>query len=219
MKIFLKLIQFSVIALMFSSCAKTEVIEETATTVGHSRITNFPLLSLLGDQYMAVAVGGTFTDPGADATIGGEAVAYTTDGSVDVNTAGVYALTYTAKNSDGFSVSAQRFVAVYDTDAGAAANDFSGTYLRPATGVTNTWTKLAPGVYKVFNPGGSAGQGLIAFIFNPTGTTIFIPEQPTNDGNTTASNSESYTIGNPSTYQMRILNPGYGTAIRTFVKQ
>ncbi len=218
MKIFFRMIQFSVIALFFIGCAKTEKIEMTSTTVGHSRITNFPLLSLLGDDYMTVPVGGTFTDPGANATIGGEPVSYTTEGSVDVSTAGVYSLTYIAKNSDGFSVSATRFVAVYSTDAGAAANDFSGNYRRPATGVVNTWIKLAPGVYKVINPGGAAGQGLIAILFNPTGTTIFIPEQPTNDGNTTSSNSETYTIGAPSTYSMRILNPGYGTAIRSFVK-
>ncbi|HOZ79037.1 MAG TPA: DUF5011 domain-containing protein [Ferruginibacter sp.] len=218
MKIFLKLVQFSVIALFITGCAKTEKIEMTSTSVGHSRITNFPLLSLLGDDYMAVPVGGTFTEPGADATIGGEAVAYTTEGTVDLTTAGVYALTYTAKNADGFSVSATRFVAVYSTDASAAANDFSGNYRRPATGVVNTWVKLAPGVYKVINPGGAPGQGLIAVLFNPTGTTIFIPEQPTNDGNTTASNSETYTVGTPSTYTMRILNPGYGTAIRSFVK-
>ncbi|MGE5108312.1 MAG: hypothetical protein ACM3H8_12250, partial [Sphingobacteriales bacterium] len=110
-------------------------------------------------------------------------------------------------------------VVVYSTDALAAAQDFSGNYLRSATGVTSVWTRIAPGVYSVFNPGGAAGTNLTAILFNPTGNIIFIPSQITNDGNTTSSSNEVYTPGNPTTYQLKILNPGYGTGLRTFIKQ
>src|SRR5437868_13360444 len=96
---------------------------------------------------------------------------------------GVYTLTYTATNSDAFSPTATRTVVVYQTAPDAAAHDLSGTYLRPATGVTSTWTKIAPGVYVVQNPGGAAaGTNLIVVAVNPSGFSIKIPEQIASDG-------------------------------------
>jgi hypothetical protein len=215
-----KLSAFIIIALIFGfvSCKKDE-IHNTDTKVGISDVTFFPTLMLKGDQYMAVPLNGTFTDPGVEAKEGTTTIKYTTTGSVNTTATGVYQLTYSAVNKDGFSASTNRWVAVYSTDASAAANDFSGTYLRAATGVNSFWTKLAPGVYKVDNPGAAAsGAGLSLIVFNPTGLTIHAPSQKTNDGNTSSTSNETYTLS-PAKYSWVFNNPGYGTSSRTFTKQ
>ena len=204
----------------FIGCAKEEDIISTDTTVGHSRLTFFPVLTLKGEEYVAVPKGGTYTEAGATAKEGTADIATTISGSVNTGTAGVYTLTYTAVNKDGFSVSDTRTVAVYSTDATAAANDFSGSYLRAATGVSAIWTKIAPGVYIITNPGGAAtGTSLKVIAFNPTGTTVNIPSQTSSDGNTSSSSTFTYTNGTPPSYTLVFLNPGYGTGVRTFVKQ
>ena len=46
-----------------------------------------------------------------------------------------------------------------------------------------------------------------------------MPPQLTNDGNITTSSDEVYTPGSPAKYVWKIVNPGYGTALRTFTKQ
>jgi hypothetical protein len=204
---------------LLSACNKKDDFNYPEGTVGRSRITYFPILALKGSSVVTIPTGGTYTEAGATAKEGSTDIPYTTSGSVDTNTPGVYTLTYTAVNKDGFSSSVRRTVAVYTTDAGAAAHDLSGNYLRAATGAVATWTKIAPGVYSVLNPGGAVGNGLVAITFNPTGYTFFIPPQVTNDGNTTSSSNEVFTPGPPDSYTIKIINPGFGTGIRSFVKQ
>ena len=187
--------------------------------VGISKITSYPIITLTGNAYLAVPVGGTYTDPGVSAKAGSADVKVVTTGTVDASTVGVYLITYTATNTDGFSATANRYVAVYSTDVTAQANDFSGDYARSTNGSIATWTKIAPGVYTVFNPGGAPGTNLTVIVFNQTGNQIFIPDQIAG-GSPTSSAHESTTPGaTPGTisqYKMEIVNPGYGTSIRTF---
>ncbi|HCN84573.1 MAG TPA: DUF5011 domain-containing protein, partial [Sphingobacteriaceae bacterium] len=159
-----------------------------------------------------------YTEPGVTAKEGTADIVPTISGTVNTNTADVYTLTYTAVNKDGFSASAVRTVIVYSTDAGAAAQDLSGNYARNTNASIATWTKIAPGVYKVFNPGGAPGTNLTVIAINPTGYSIKIPSQISSDGLTTSSASENVS-GMPNSYGWQILNPGYGTAVRTFIKQ
>ncbi|MNR25429.1 hypothetical protein D3C85_1425820 [compost metagenome] len=171
-----------------------------------------------GDKYVAVAKGATYTDAGATAVAGTSTIEVKTTGLPNTATAGVYLITYSATNSDGFAATATRSVVVYDTKADAVANDFSGNYLRAATGTITKWTKLAPGAYLVNNPGGAAaGTTVNVIAINPTGNTIDIPQQNTDSG-PWGSNTESKDLitGN---YSWAVENPGYGTAVRTFVKQ
>jgi hypothetical protein len=206
-------------AAIISSCEKDPVIS-TPERVGISKVTYYATITLTGSSIIAVANGTAFTDPGVKASAGGADVPVVTSGTVNTAADGVYRLTYTATNTDGFSASAARTVVVYTTAPDAAANDLSGTYLRAATGETSTWTKIAPGVYAVQNPGGSpAGPDLIVVAINPTGFTISIPEQQASDGSLSSSSDESYTNSNPPTYTWRFLNPVYGAGLRTFVKQ
>jgi len=217
MKKFIPLFYF-LLTVAFVACNKDE-IHNTEDQVGISRVTHFPVLTLNGDRYMTIEVGGTFTDPGIVATEGGAPIPYTTEGSVNTGEAGVYDITYTAVNKDGFPASLTRTVAIYSTDPSAAANDLSGTYVRSSNGVESIWTKIAPGVYTVANPGGALGVNLTVVAFNQTGNNIHIPEQTIADGSTMTSAQEVYSPGPPATYTWQILNQGYGTSLRTFVKQ
>ena len=212
------LIPFALLILV-TACNKEDDFAYPPGTVGASKITNYPLLTLLGSEVVCLPKGSSYSEPGVNATEAGNPISYTVSGTVDTNTPGVYTLTYSAVNKDGFSASVRRSVAVYSTDPSAAANDLSGEYVRAATGATCSWTKLAPGVYAVLNPGGAVGATLKVILFNQTGFAIHIPTQISSDGNTTSSSSESYINSNPATYSLKILNPGYGTGLRTFVKQ
>ena len=213
------LLFYSLVTLLIVACNKND-IHNTDEEVGISRVTHFPELTLKGDRYTNVVLGSAFTDPGITAKEGSSDIPYTTTGSVNTNVQGVYTLTYTAVNRDGFSASIIRTVAVYSTDAGAAANDFSGTYLRTATGFASSWTKLAPGVYLVTNPGGaSAGTNTSVVVFNPTGNNIHMPSQSISDGTEMTSSDEIYTPGSPAKYVWKIINENYGPGLRTFTKQ
>ena len=203
---------------MVVSCSKDKIIN-THDRVGISKVTYYPILTLTGNSIIAIPNGTAYTDPGVKAEAAGADVPVTTSGTVDANTDGVYTLTYSAVNSDGYSATATRTVVVYTTAPDAAANDLSGNYARTLNGSIATWTKIAPGVYTVFNPGGAPGTNLTVVAINPSGFNISIPEQIASDGSPTSSTNESYTNSNPATYSWKIVNPTYGTALRTFIKQ
>ena len=220
MKKYIKYIGLLFVAIGILSCNKDNFNYKPGY-VGISKITQYPNITVTGPAYVVVPKGGVYTDPGVSAKAGAATVPVVTSGLPDVNTAGVYTVTYTAVNSDGFAATASRTVAVYSTDVTAQNNDFSGSYARNTNGSLAVWTKLAPGVYTVFNPGGAPGTNLTVIMFNPTGYQIFIPQQIAG-GSPTSSSSESTVPGVGGTlvsYKIKIINPGYGTSVRTFVKQ
>ena len=74
-----------------------------------------PVVTLNGDAAMQLAVGDSFTDPGAtaaDETDGDLTAGIVVTGSVDTATEGLYTLTYTAADAAGNSGSASRVVTV-----------------------------------------------------------------------------------------------------------
>lgn len=217
MKQITQLIFISFIVVL-GACNKLD-LNNTETAVGISKVTNFPLISLKGERYIAVAVGGAYAEPGINATEAGAPITFATSGSVNTAAAGIYTLTYSAVNKDGFAASVVRTVVVYATDAGAAANNLQGNYARSTNGSIATWTKLAPGVYTVFNPGGAPGTNVTVIVINPTGFTIKMPVQPIGDGTPMSSIEEVYTNSVPAKYVWKIVNGGYGTQSRTFNKQ
>lgn len=222
-----KLIIFSFLAVVFMAACNEKDIIDNAQQVGISKVTYYPTVTVTGAGYIAVAKGTAFTDPGGTGEAGGASVPVVTSGTVNINTVGVYIVTYTATNTDGFTASARRFVVVYSTDAGATANDFSGNYARTTNGSVATWTKIAPGTYQVFNPGGAPGTNLTIIAFNPTGNTINVPNQPASDGSATSCTADAagtdpnivYHAGPPANYAWKVVNAGYGPAVRSFVKQ
>lgn len=199
---------------MFMAC------ERDLETEGISRVTNFPLISLKGDQFVSIPVGGTFTDPGASATEGGAPINFTTEGTVDASKPGVSIITYTATSADGFSVSASRYVGVIAPDA--AAKDLTGKYKRDigAQGVMDV-KKLGIGHYTSDNIGGVAvgGPSTTVHFYNTTGNTLVVPEQTVSGGQVFSATNSVYVPGPPAEINWVVINPGYGTALRKFIKQ
>lgn len=200
-----------VLALMSSSCKKD--------SEGISRVTNLAELALVGDRYITLSVGEPFNDPGATATEAGNEIDVVTSGAIKTEE-GVYNITYSAINSDGFSASISRTVVVADISPAAAAIDLSGEYARSTNGSVAVWTRISPGVYTVFNPGGAPGTNLTVVAVNPTITTVKIPPQIASDGTDTKSEQVAANY-NPvtKTYTWKIINAGYGSGDRTFTKK
>lgn len=218
MKYFKLSLLILILSLPFAGCEKTEDVVSTDTEVGHSKIVYFPSIEINGEHLITVLQGGAFTDPGATALLNGQPAQYTVQGSVNTAVPGVYELSYEAKNPQGFSATDFRTVVVIGNDV--SGNDFSGTYLRGATGITSTWTKTSQGVYTVENPGGAGvGVGLTVVAVNYTGNEITIPRQISPDLGEVSSESESYTPGPPAVIKYILHAGGYGTSLRTFVKQ
>ena len=86
----------------------------TKKTTGLIDITYFANIELEGDNPYVVLLGGNYTEPGFTATLNGEDISGQVDVSSDVNTKspGIYSVTYTATNADGFSSSVVRDVYV-----------------------------------------------------------------------------------------------------------
>lgn len=115
----------------FTSC-------DDDSTAGVTSITYYPVLSLNGDATLHVDKGSAFVDPGCAAEMNGEDISSSVVVSGSVNTAksGIYTLTYSASNDDGFSASVSRRVIVTDpndaheglfvSDAANSVRDYNG---------------------------------------------------------------------------------------------
>ena len=80
--------------------------------------TTAPVVTLSGNSSINVEQGTSFTDPGASAQDAVDGVVQVTvSGSVNVDTAGTYILTYTATDSAGNTATVDRTVTVADTTA------------------------------------------------------------------------------------------------------
>ncbi len=104
---------FALVALMVTSCGDKK-------SEGLSRFTYYPTIELEGDSYLVWDKGTPWVDPGYISTLNGEDVssAVTISGTPDVNTSGIYELTYTTmKNEDGFDASTSRTVVVLDPNS------------------------------------------------------------------------------------------------------
>ena len=88
-----------------------------------TRVTHFAVLELLGDEWMEMNVGDSFTDPGYKATEGTEDITsrVVVNGSVNTAVGAFYNLDYSVANKDGFAVSATRTVMVKDPNNFASA--------------------------------------------------------------------------------------------------
>lgn len=196
--------------IFLSSCEKD--------TEGVSKETAFANFEMTGDPIMFIKPGASFTDPGVKATENGTSLEVKSTGSVNTNVAGVYQIDYAAVNSDGYPGTTSRQVVVFEATPDVAEVDLSGNYARNTNGSVAVFTKIAPGVYSVSNPGGAPGTNLVVIAFQTSLTTVAIPEQVSNDGSITSSTGNAYDPGT-KTLVWVIRNPGYGTGVRTFIKQ
>jgi hypothetical protein len=84
------------------------------TTEGFTKITYYPSITVLGDAVTIVNQGENYNDAGCKVDLNGEDVTdqATIVSNVNSNEIGIYSVTYTAVNEDGFSVSVVREVYV-----------------------------------------------------------------------------------------------------------
>lgn len=144
------------------------------TSQDPSTITYYITFEMEGDETYLLEVGTAYEEPGVTAFEGTEDVtsSMVTTGSVDENTVGLYTITYSATNQDGFSSSITRTVIVYDP---SVTTDISGTYTTASgsyrywletgaissfSGYTVTISQLAPGFFYISDyMGGYYAQG------------------------------------------------------------
>lgn len=174
---YVKFLLLFVLSLPFISCEKTEKPDNTEERVGISRVTNFPVFTMNGARYASIVLGGTYTDPGVIAKEGSADLTVTKSGNVNANAVGVYDITYSATNKDGFSSSVTRTVAVLPSAEQAGVN-IAGKYANlGAFNYVATMTKLAPGFYVVDNLWGGGSAAIIgAYVLTVNGTDLIVPQ-------------------------------------------
>lgn len=194
--------------------------------VGRSKITTYAIFTLTGGAYSSVVKGGTFTDPGATAKQGSETLKVTATGTVNTSTVGLYTITYSAANSDGFDATAIRYVAVLPA-AEATGVNIAGKYgytagAPTASGTPSTITKLAPGFYYTSNvySGAAGGSVIPAYIITSDGLSWIIPSQASAYGNMFGTAVLSGTaVGSTLNYTISIPSAGVNGSVRKWVKQ
>jgi hypothetical protein len=209
--------KIKILFLLLSTIGFFSACERELETEGISRITYYPVLTLKGEQWNSIPVGGTFTDAGITAKEGETDIEVSKTGTVDTSKPGVYTITYTAVNKDGYSASTRRYVGVISPQT--AAIDLSGQYKRNAGALgVSTVTKLGPGFYQTDNVGGVATPGPATTVkfYHYEGNKLGVPAQLVNGSEFSA---ESATVKVGIEYSWVVINSGYGTALRTFVKQ
>lgn len=120
-------------SLIFASAFFTSC-ENDSDTSNVSRITNYPIITLNGDDPFFVPLGTEYVDPGAVAMAGDTEIPVVTtaagkyrgENTLNTNVADEYLVSYSAENADGFFGSATRRVIVYKT--GDLVSSIEGVY-------------------------------------------------------------------------------------------
>lgn len=86
------------------------------STEGYTRITYYPSLTLLGNQYISIPLNGEYVEPGYEAELNGEDASdeVVVRSNVNSSAKGVYTVQYSIANEDGFSMEVTRYVIVSD---------------------------------------------------------------------------------------------------------
>src|ERR1044071_1675755 len=103
---------------------------------------HYPTITLNGQEIVRVPVNGSYTEAGAvgkDDETGATTNLVPVSNNVDFTKSGLYTVQYLTRNSDGYETAATRYIAVTSVNNPV---DYSGTYLRPATGVNVFVTKV-----------------------------------------------------------------------------
>ncbi len=204
-----------VLAFGFSSCKKDE-IHNTDTKVGISDVTVYPVITMAGSPYVSIVKGTTYTEAGVTAKEGTSTIDVTTTGSVNINQPGLYVITYSATNKDGFPATVSRTVVVLSAHENPGV-DLSGKYDYVAGGYTSTVTKVAEGVYTTDNVWNAATIIPVVFI-SLDGLTISVPNQSTGYGPIFGTGTY-----NPATkrlvYTLSLSNYGISNSNRNWQKQ
>ena len=204
---------------VLSSCKKDPIIN-TADQVGISKVTYYADITLTGGSVLSIIKGSSFTDPGVKATAGGEDIPVTTTGTVDASTVGLYTLTYSATNKDGYSSSASRTVIVIPS-AEVPGTDLSGTYDAVPVGSTPgpaNITKIGVGAYYTSNCWGNSGAVIPAYFICVDGSSIIVPNQSSPYGALESTAPGTY-AGGLITWSIDLIDQGSLVRVKKWQKQ
>ena len=132
-----------------------------------SRITTYAVFDY--EPLSAVALGTPFT-PSATANEGGQEIPVTVVGSVDTSTVGIYTITYSATNADGFDATAVQTVVVHDP--AIIGTDVSGNVWDKNNHTRTSKISLVPGTTSIFYATDFGFSGLFPIYFQMNGNTI-----------------------------------------------
>ncbi len=205
-----KLITLIFTGLLFMACS-------TDDTANVSAITNYATITLNGESLEILFLGDPYTEKGAVSIAGSEVLPTTITGTVDTNTIGVYKITYSAKNNDGFSSSKTRTVIVMS--AQPSTIDLTGTFFR--NGNANNVTKISDRVYVCDNATGynvDADKITLTF-YNLDDKQIYAPYQENTSASGISAESNIGTIISKDEWHWVIYASAvFGTAQRDFAR-
>jgi hypothetical protein len=215
------ILSFAALAITLGACKKSTTTENvTKYTVAP----HFPTITLSGDQYYSINIGGTA--PAISATAYDSVTKEVCEVKqaavgVDNTKPGLYPVALSSRNKDGFFSSINAFVAVTDIDA---AKNISGNYRRTAgaQGVSEV-SQVKRGLYYSSNIfGATAAASIGGFYFvHVDDSTIIIPSQQTDFGTMDAGNVSFQQIPGGDTFYTYSLNPELTSngVVRKFVKE
>ncbi|HEY9259304.1 immunoglobulin-like domain-containing protein [Chitinophaga sp.] len=205
-------------AMLLSACSKNseDVYTKMVTPT-------FPTITLKGDPVVTLSVGGTYTDAGAtgyDSITKVSTELTPLSNNVDPANAGFYVVSFLTKNVYGYRTSADRLVLVTTI---SPSDDISGSYKRVGNNEIVHVVKAGTGLYTIDNVGGVAGAPA-PFVFPyyigfPDENTFEGPSQNTPLGGLSLSNTSITRSGANITLKYVVINPNFGTAVRTFERQ
>lgn len=151
---------FSVFAiLLVASCTEEDPIKST--------ITNFPTFEY--EEFVVVAIGDPYT-PSAQAFEGDAEIEVEINGSVDTGTVGVYSISFSASNSDGYNGTASQTVVVHDP--AIVGTDVSGEIQDTTRPVRDGVISLVPGTTSIFFASDFGFGGVFPMYFQMDGDVI-----------------------------------------------
>jgi Domain of unknown function (DUF5011) len=212
-KIKITLIAVAMIAVSIGCKKKIEDVSEVVTA-------SYPNITINGQQFVSIPVGGTFTDLGSTAndTVTGETsltpLSVTND--IDPSTPGFYTVQYTYKNKYGYKNTATRFVLVTDI---SDTIDYSGIYKRTTNNSPMDVVKVAAGLYSTDNVGGAPTLMIKAYFGQIDDSTLVVPVQPTAAGALYCVNSKLLASASDTIITWAVRNASFGTQQRTFSHQ
>lgn len=182
---------------------------------------SYPVITITGQQFVSIPVGGSFTDLGAtaeDTVLNEQLEAIEITNDIDPTTPGFYTVQYKFKNSNGYTNTGTRFVLVTNIDSNL---DNSGLYLRNTNNAPMNVEKVATGLYKTDNVGGvplPSAFAITVYFGQLDDSTLVVPVQPTTAGDMYCVNASIKPTPSDTTISWAVRNASFGTAQRTFVK-
>ncbi len=164
----LKYLIISLLFISLFSCKKGDSYDISTVTI---------FASFEYEPNVLVAQGDAFT-PSAIATEGGTTLDVTVTGSADVNSIGVYEITYSATNSDGYDGTVLQIVIVHNPNG--SGTDVTGSIYDTNTPSRTGDISLVEGTSNMYYCTDMGGSGILPVYFEMNGDEMNIVDQPWN---------------------------------------